>query len=375
MPKRRAVADESKNKKIEQHPSGSRRTPLPNEVIAAIMAILLITDRRALAICCRVSLSFFALAAPILYTRIQISSFSQSDSRLDLGVRKPDPTGAKPAKRFLSKKQLLKNARVVQIDSHQNTLCVGKSYSNKKIHTLTLRFLSVCMGPTLHYADPLSERQCSLVKGLRPKKLVLDNMTLFSLTGFPWGTPSHIYDCLEELVLICPPLKAGMSNISGGWPREMKELKRFTIMFCCAPRQRLMVGGTGAILDAFIELILAIPACVPFHIVNAGCLQFLPRDTEPWIYRQVEQRFEADLKKAMLADMTVVRRPIRYNESDDDEQMAQSPDKAAQRLAVDQRFATIRFIGMKEHLNEHGWTGELPYEEAKDWLGWTDEET
>ncbi|WVQ69234.1 uncharacterized protein L199_007451 [Kwoniella botswanensis] len=342
--------------------------PLPTEILSLVFAYLLDTDRKSLARCCRVSHSIFSIAAPILYRRISISNVLRRDSRVDHSTDRY--TAAGKEKTNTRKKKLLRNAEVVTFDDHHATWCGNKTFKYPKLKILVLNLALVGLGSVLHSNDIL-EKQCSLVKCLEPKKLVLNNMSLINIQTFDmFGVPHKLFGFIEEITLIAPLLPVKPRTIYGGFATMPKLKKLVWIFRTVSPGPRWVPGIHDLLgerqmskldrdLQALASFMKGIPVDVPTFIVNSGSMHHRYVGEDTWNERRIQDNFANKLKQAMIAE--------KLDDWGHRNEANQLGIEERRNIAIG-KADSIKILTMKEYLENHDWTGEFDYREAKLWL-------
>ncbi|OCF76914.1 hypothetical protein I204_02623 [Kwoniella mangroviensis CBS 8886] len=330
--------------------------PLPIEIFSLVFTYLLDTDGSSLARCCRVSHSFFDVAAPVLYQRVIVSPDPARDSRRDFAPDRITANGKE--KTSTRKKKLLKNAQVVTIDFHHATWCGNKSFKYPKLHTLVL----------------------NLAKCLDPKKLVLVNACFTNISGDMLGVPFKLLKDAEQLTFIATLTPIHPSMMSGGFPRDQSKLKKVVWIFHAPTPARRWSPGNQDILgerersrldgdmDIFVSVIRSFPD-IPIYIVNAGYLDHRYAGVKEWREDAVQDKFAETLKQKII--MEGFRRGRHWGadgkiEANEDPEEIRK-EKEAEKLSL-KKFNTIKLLTMKGYLENHDWTGEFDCKEAKLWL-------
>ncbi|OCF76882.1 hypothetical protein I204_02590 [Kwoniella mangroviensis CBS 8886] len=368
-------------------------SPFPLAVLRRIFTHLLYIHRSALAICCRVSRSFSQIASPILYSRIGISSIPQRDSRADHSLDRLTVNGRE--KTTTRKKKLLKCARYITVDAHDSsTLCgIGR---NKKLSFPELEVLTLCLtidstGPILHN-DPIvhppkrKQQECSLLKRITtaPKKLVLDGANMTSITAFPLGFPKNIYDNLEEITFICPPIVYLPDPSVVGFPDWSElPLKKVNWMFFTKDKDHYWTlgqhhldptkqrYGSGRFTDeywSFGKFLLSFPTNIEINVINSGSIHPCTIGSVYLDQQYNQNLFANKVRQGMLAEVQSRARrhgPVQNgNYTEQDLKITLDIDMAK----AQERWSAIRWVGMIEYLRNNDWEGELEPDEFKVWL-------
>nr|XP_019008503.1 uncharacterized protein I206_07062 [Kwoniella pini CBS 10737]OCF47284.1 hypothetical protein I206_07062 [Kwoniella pini CBS 10737] len=343
--------------------------PLPLELISLILTHLYEVDRASLATACQVSKAMFQVAAPILYRQIHVSPLIWRDSRNDHSPDRFTPTGKE--KTNTRKKKILKNAEIVIIDSHHATWCGNKSFKYPNLKTLVLNLTVNGFGPVLHGNDIL-EKQCSLVKCLQPKKLVLFGMTLTSITTYEmFGVPPKIFENIEQLTLVAPMEPIKPRSIWGGFS-DMPKLKKLVWIFHTAHPALKWSSGSQALLGEggapkktdlnALGHFLREVSDIPTYVVNSGSLH------PNYVGKVAGSKVEIKGNVVDYLENLMSEGEIGPWFSSGWKEGISDTEKQEKKEKFRKRFDNIRFISMKEYLENHDWTGEILPDEAKLWI-------
>ncbi|WWD07725.1 hypothetical protein V865_005827 [Kwoniella europaea PYCC6329] len=368
-------------------------SPFPVAVLRRIFTHLLCNNRSALATCCRVSRSFSQIASPILYARIGISSIPKRDSTADYSLDRLTVNGReKPTTR---KKKLLKCARYVTVDARDFSalcgICRNKKMSFPKLKVLTLCLTIDSTGPIMH-KDPIvhspkrKQQKCSLLKSITPapKKLVIDGANMTSITAYPLGFPKSVYDNLEEITFICPPIFYLPDPSVGGFPYWSDlPLKRVNWMFFTKDddhywtlgRHHLNPNkqkyGSGRFTDeywSFSNFLLSFPNNIEINIINSGLIHPYTIGSAYFDQQYNQYLFAYQIRQGMLAEVhcRFGKHQPGHIRKNTEENLKTNLD--IELAKVQERWNAIRWVGMKEYLRNNDWEGELEPDEVKVWL-------
>ncbi|WWC86914.1 uncharacterized protein L201_001793 [Kwoniella dendrophila CBS 6074] len=346
--------------------SQSNSLPLPVDILSLVFSILQATDRHSLTTCCRVSHSFFDIAGPILYRHISVSPNNLLDSRKGFSPDKFTSNGKE--KSNTRKKKLLKTAEVVIMDDHHASWCGNKSFKYPKLDTLVLFLCVNGLGPVLHSNDIL-EKQCSLVKCLNPRKLVLQNCTLNNIQGEMLGIPYKIFQTVEQITYITGLSQVKPNSSWGGLPKENKLKKIVWIFDPSLPTMRWKPGEIGIFgrenrdstldfmalmpLSGFLRNLNDLNPIPPVYIVNSG-----------WLDHKYQLK-EGIIQQGYRRGMHLNQNTKQWEQDTDPEDIQKEQADEQKSLQI---FNSITFLTMKEYLNNHDWKGEINSAIAKLWL-------
>ncbi|WVF69837.1 hypothetical protein IAT40_004616 [Kwoniella sp. CBS 6097] len=326
--------------------------PLPREILSKVFSLLLHFDRTTLTACCLTSRAFFDVAAPVLYRHVYVSSIERFDSRLDRAPNRYTDTGKE--KQTTRKKKLLRQAEMVTIEFHHPNWCKDKAFKYPDLKTLVLDMAQCHLGLVLHPIDA-PEKLCPCVKGLQPKKLILQWAHLCNISADILGVPEKLFDNIEELTFVCPITEIMPTMCFGGFG-PMKKLKRLTWIFSTPnPATRWTLGTQGIFgnmptqpfmgLSCLSGTIVSLPD-VPILIVNAGSIDHKWLGLKKWNEKRVEEKV-----------IEIARSSSCFGAHRDDEEEN-----------YEEKFDRAQFISMREYIEKYDWTGELEPEQVKAFL-------
>ncbi|WVW78503.1 hypothetical protein I302_100458 [Kwoniella bestiolae CBS 10118] len=222
---------------------------------------------------------------------------------------------------------------------------------------------------------------------MSPKKIIVDGSNMTSIIGYPFGFPQNIWDEVEELTFICPPINFLPDPAVGGFPEWASlPLKKVNWIFFTKDRNSTWTlgrhhlnpdkreYGSGKFEDeywSFGNFLLSFPSTVEIRIINSGMIHPYTIGSEHRDENYNQTVFAHKVRQSMLMEIqTRFSKNQQRRQSGNDERFNEDTGTSLedQNKEADDRWSTIRWMGMKEYLRNNDWVGELDPSEAKVWL-------